>query len=133
MGAGPLAMMPASAPLGVAIAADGLMVIGMVGCCLALTSLGRHFGIRPSARGVVTSGLYAHIRHPLYVFEMLVQLGTLLMVLSPLAIALYAAFVLFQYARTAQEERVLGRRSPNTAPIRRVPPGSSRASSNAGS
>lgn len=108
LGAGPLAMMPiVHEDLRLVVAADLMMAFGMAGCCLTLTSLGRCFGIRPCARGVVTGGVYRWVRHPLYLFEALVQVGTLMLVFSPTALLVFGAFVFLQYGRTLQEERVL--------------------------
>lgn len=114
LGAGPLALMPiVTDDLRVAIAADALMALGMAGCCLTLTRLGRCFGIRPSARGLVTGGIYRWVRHPLYLFEMLVQVGTLALVFSPTAVLVFGGFVLLQYGRTVEEERVLSAAFPD--------------------
>lgn len=64
---GPMVMMPgaiaalAPEPVTVAISAAGLMVV--VGGKL---SLGRSFGLMPANRGVVCTGLYSVVRHPIY-------------------------------------------------------------------
>jgi len=119
LGAGPLAMMPMQHDdLRLVIAADLVMVVGMAGCCLTLTSLGRCFGIRPCARGLVTGGVYRWVRHPLYLFEALVQVGTLMLVFSPVALVVFGAFVFLQYGRTLQEEHVLVAAFPEYAAYR---------------
>lgn len=111
--AGPLALLPiVNGEPAWTIAASALTVFGVAASCLALFTLGKHFGIRPRARGVVSRGVYSRIRHPLYVFETIAQLGTLIVVLSPLALAIFATYVAFQVGRALTEERLLAQTFP---------------------
>jgi protein-S-isoprenylcysteine O-methyltransferase Ste14 len=98
---------PTENGLATALVATALMVAGIAGSCVTLGTLGRSFGVRPGARELVTGGPYRFVRHPLYVFEALTQLGVLLVVLSPFAVALFALHLCLQGWRALLEERVL--------------------------
>ncbi|NTU81799.1 MAG: isoprenylcysteine carboxylmethyltransferase family protein [Chloroflexales bacterium] len=88
-----------------------------VGLCLSAASalvwllarwqLGDAFSVRPRARQLVTHGLYARLRHPVYVFGSLAFLGAFLaMHFWPLLIV-WLAVVLIELGRVRGEERVL--------------------------
>jgi len=97
----------------VAWPAAGLVLVTL-GASLSLVSLlamGRLFGIRPAVRGLVTSGPYRFVRHPMYLSYILADIGynlqewnlvTLLLVLGG-----WAALVYHIHA----EERVLSQHS----------------------
>jgi protein-S-isoprenylcysteine O-methyltransferase Ste14 len=87
--------------------AEALLTIGLVVMAAGLASLGRSFGIMPRARGLVQAGLYRWVRHPIYLGELLVLAGTLLLVVNPLTVAVYAVFVALQVYRLLVEERTL--------------------------
>jgi protein-S-isoprenylcysteine O-methyltransferase Ste14 len=96
-------------------AAEVLMTIGLVIMVFGLLSLGRSFGIMPRARGLVQSGLYRWVRHPIYLGEFLVFAGILMLALSPLTIAVYTVFVGLQVYRLIVEERTLSNAYPDYA------------------
>jgi protein-S-isoprenylcysteine O-methyltransferase Ste14 len=87
----------------------GLVVQGL-GVCLGAVgylALGRSFGLVPAHRGLVTSGIYRVVRHPLYASYIVVELGYLIQ--SP---RLWNAGVLViawtcQGLRLLSEERLL--------------------------
>jgi protein-S-isoprenylcysteine O-methyltransferase Ste14 len=109
----PMALLPITATSAwLTVSANVLMVVGMVGCLVALGWLGRNFGVRPRARGLVTQGPYSFVRHPLYTFEALAQLGVVLVVLCPLAVATFVVYVALQWRRAALEERLLAAAFP---------------------
>jgi protein-S-isoprenylcysteine O-methyltransferase Ste14 len=59
-----------SEPLTVALSAAGLLVV--IGGKL---SLGRSFGLMPANRGIVSTGLYRFVRHPIYLGYLITHVG----------------------------------------------------------
>jgi protein-S-isoprenylcysteine O-methyltransferase Ste14 len=57
-------------PLTIAISAIGLMIV-----VLGKLSLGRSFGLTPANRGVVSTGLYRFVRHPIYLGYLITHVG----------------------------------------------------------
>jgi protein-S-isoprenylcysteine O-methyltransferase Ste14 len=105
------------APL-VTATAEVLTTIGLVVMVVGLASLGRSFGIMPRARGLVQTGLYRWVRHPVYLGELLVLTGLLLLVAHPLTVSVYAVFVALQVYRLIVEERTLALVYPEYAEYR---------------
>jgi protein-S-isoprenylcysteine O-methyltransferase Ste14 len=89
-----------------------LLLVGNVLAVYCLAHLGRSFSIMPEARGLVTSGLYRHIRHPLYLAEMIAAAGTVLQYLSPWTGLIFAVQIAFQLRRMHNEEQVLTAKFP---------------------
>lgn len=91
---------------------EGGLVLVTLAACLSLASLltlGRFFGIRPALRGLVTSGPYRVVRHPMYLSYVMGDIGynlqewnsgTVLLTLAGWGASLY---------RIQAEERVLSR------------------------
>jgi len=84
-----------------------LVTLGAGLSLISLLAMGRLFGVRPALRGLVTSGPYRFVRHPLYLSYVLADIGynlqewnfvTLLLVLVGWASLVY---------RIHAEERVL--------------------------
>lgn len=69
--------------------------------------LGRSFGIVAANRGVVCSGPYRLVRHPIYLGYVVTHAGFLLSNLSVRNVLIYAAAYAFQIARIYAEERIL--------------------------
>jgi protein-S-isoprenylcysteine O-methyltransferase Ste14 len=61
----------------VAWPAAGLVLVTLAAglSLVSLLSMGRRFGVRPALRGLVTSGPYRFVRHPMYVSYMLADIG----------------------------------------------------------
>jgi protein-S-isoprenylcysteine O-methyltransferase Ste14 len=91
---------------------DMSLACGMIWAIYALTYLGKRFSIVPEARGLVTSGPYRFVRHPIYVGEIVAGVGLILPTLFTLHILLFAVFLGAQVARTYFEERILRRAYP---------------------
>lgn len=70
-------------------------------------ALGRSFGIVAANRGVVSSGPYRIVRHPIYLGYLVTHAGFLLSNMSGRNVAIYAAAYIFQFARIHAEERLL--------------------------
>lgn len=75
----------------------------------AKLALGRSFGLVPADRGLVCSGPYRAVRHPMYAAYLVVQAALVAAHASARNVALYALFVALLAARIALEERVLAR------------------------
>jgi protein-S-isoprenylcysteine O-methyltransferase Ste14 len=107
--------------LGAVVMAAGVLVMGW-----SARSLGRNLtpGIEPlQGAELVTTGAYAHVRHPIYAGVVLLLAGYTL-VWSNWTLALLAGFIALQYfqAKARAEERWLMERFPAyQAYMRRVP------------
>ena len=84
-----------------------LIGVGSLASLLVLWRLGKSFSIMPEARTLVTTGPYAHARHPLYAVEMITIIGMALQFAQPWAAILTALVLTFLVLRTVFEERVL--------------------------
>jgi protein-S-isoprenylcysteine O-methyltransferase Ste14 len=74
---------------------------------LARYQLGSSFSVRPEARQLVTHGLYARIRNPIYLFGWIFNAGLVLFFGRPLLVLLLLPLVPLQLVRVRREERVL--------------------------
>jgi len=84
-----------------------LVLGGTVFATYAVLGLGRSLSILPEARGLVTRGPYAMIRHPLYLGELVALLGVTVQYFSEWAVLLLLLQCAFQVGRMRNEERVL--------------------------
>ena len=84
-----------------------VVIVGTMFTIWALATLGRCFGLLPEVRGLVRSGPYALMRHPVYVGEAISALGIVIAKPHPLVLLAWMAFVGLQYWRTIYEERAL--------------------------
>jgi protein-S-isoprenylcysteine O-methyltransferase Ste14 len=73
----------------------------------ARIQLGPAFSLTPQARGLVTSGLYAKLRHPVYTFGTIAALGALLALQIWPLFAIGVALVPITLLRVRREEQVL--------------------------
>ncbi len=103
-----LAMLPRQELPPTALAISSVLIIsGMLTSFVVLRWLGRAFSIMAEARRLVTHGPYRYVRHPLYVCEELAVIGTLILVISPLAVVIFVMHAVFQVRRMVNEESVL--------------------------
>lgn len=101
-------------------AVAGVFLIGGMGYAIwALSTLGRCLSMMPEVRGLVTSGPYARVRHPLYLGEMIATLGVLIPILSPRNVAIFVVFCGLQLWRSRYEEAALSSAFPEYAEYRR--------------
>ena len=70
-------------------------------------SLSTSLGITPVDRGLVTSGPYRRVRHPLYAFEIVFCLGYWLGNLTWWNVAVWALLAGIQVARALREEKAI--------------------------
>ena len=103
-----IAALPHSAPAPwLRITGLTLTILGTVGSIYAALYLGRSFSIFPQARGLVLSGPYKYLRHPLYVAEWIAVVGMSLQFAQPWALLIAGASLLIQFPRMSYEEAVL--------------------------
>lgn len=74
---------------------------------LARIQLGRSFAVRALAKELVTHGLYAKIRNPVYVFGSLFIAGLILAIGRPIWLLILVLLVPLQVIRARKEARVL--------------------------
>ena len=85
-----------------------IQAAGVVGWAVALSTLGRSFGVVPADRGLVRHGPYRFIRHPIYAFETLFFIGYLAAVPTPRTFIVIAVWAVLQVVRIIREERIIG-------------------------
>jgi protein-S-isoprenylcysteine O-methyltransferase Ste14 len=84
--------------------------LALVGLGLLLRVLARGWKVENSQGHLVTTGLYAFIRHPLYVASFLIGLGLCLILGDPLVLVAYVVVYLLMHAWVIRgEERWLAR------------------------
>lgn len=94
-----------------ALAAVGL-ALALAGQALRVLTIGLDYIKRGGKRKriyadrLVTGGIYAHCRNPMYTGNVLIALGVLLVAGNPWAIVIGAAFVLFAYSAIIRGEEV---------------------------
>jgi protein-S-isoprenylcysteine O-methyltransferase Ste14 len=69
--------------------------------------LGASFAVTPRAKSLVTTGLYAWIQHPMYVFLDLFLLSVLVVIGSPALFVAWVIIVAIQAIQSRREERIL--------------------------
>ena len=89
-----------------------LLVVGLVGYVLALWSLlalGTSFGLGPADRGLIQTGPYRLVRHPMYLGELLFRAAVGFMAPNRLtALLLVLALLVLQCMRIVREEQIIG-------------------------
>lgn len=118
LGVGMLQLPVAQLGLGMQLLAAALVGVGSLASMFVLWRLGKSFSIMPEARTLVTSGPYAHARHPLYGVEMITIIGTALQFAQPWAALMALGVVVLLVIRTIFEERVLSEAYPEYAAYR---------------
>jgi protein-S-isoprenylcysteine O-methyltransferase Ste14 len=104
----PVLLRPSGSPSGrlIVVSAVG-QIVGLAIMIASLGVLSRSFGIVAANRGIKTRGLYAWIRHPLYLGESVFFVSFLPSALSYRNASLVAVFILVQVVRSYQEEALL--------------------------
>jgi protein-S-isoprenylcysteine O-methyltransferase Ste14 len=92
----------------VAQSALTLELAGVILSQIARIYMGRSFGILPANRGIVSSGPFKAVRHPIYLGWVLLSLGFVLAFPSARNLILLAASIPFLAWRIGLEEELLG-------------------------
>jgi protein-S-isoprenylcysteine O-methyltransferase Ste14 len=87
-----------------------LVVVGLALLTLARLQLGSAFSITPQATTLVTRGLYARIRNPVYVFGFVLIGGLMLYANRPQLLLLLGPIAVLQTVRARREAKVLEER-----------------------
>jgi protein-S-isoprenylcysteine O-methyltransferase Ste14 len=85
----------------------GLVAVSTPFWFAARWQLAGSFSVTAQARELVTSGLYAKVRHPVYVFGSVSWLGAVMTLLGWKALVIWVGVLAIQFARVRREERVL--------------------------
>ncbi len=123
----PLVKPSVLAPLAPEALTVGLSAIGLLIVIGGKISLGRSFGLIPANRGIVSTGLYRLVRHPIYLGYLITHLAFVAANPTVWNIALLLTADIALLARAVCEERTLARddayRSYQTRVRWRVVPG----------
>lgn len=95
-------LVPALEGVGIA-----LFVIGNTTQAWAKLTLRRSFGVAPANRGIKRNGPYRFVRHPMYAGYLIVHIGILILMFSPINLVIYAIGWWAQILRILAEERLL--------------------------
>jgi protein-S-isoprenylcysteine O-methyltransferase Ste14 len=102
---------PLIRPLGTALLPDlGTAVVSGLGLSVVIAgklALGRSFGLMPANRGIVSSGIYRIVRHPIYAGYVVTHAAFLAAHLSPLNVLLLVVSDVSLFVRAMYEERTL--------------------------
>jgi protein-S-isoprenylcysteine O-methyltransferase Ste14 len=118
-----------AAPLFANVGGAAALPIALIAplCVIALSlqiaaklNLNRSFGIIPANRGVVTTGFYAVVRHPIYASYVLGHIAFLLLNPTLWNAGVYVLGLALQVMRMSAEERLLGNDPAYRAYLRRV-------------
>jgi protein-S-isoprenylcysteine O-methyltransferase Ste14 len=85
----------------------GIIIPSFVLLLIAYNHLGGSFAITPQANELVTKGVYARIRHPIYVFGALLFLGFAMVTRGVLSCALLVIAIVDGIRRARKENRTL--------------------------
>jgi protein-S-isoprenylcysteine O-methyltransferase Ste14 len=85
----------------------GLLVLVFAWIAIARIQLGRSFSVTPQATQLVTTGVYARIRHPIYLASPFLLLAFSLVMATWWPLLLLVAVIPMQIARARREEAIL--------------------------
>jgi protein-S-isoprenylcysteine O-methyltransferase Ste14 len=86
-----------------------LMLVGLPLVVLARLQLGSAFAFAPQAKGLVTTGLYSRIPHPMYVFLDVALLGGITLLRQAWLLVPWVGLVAVQVLQARRETSILER------------------------
>ena len=84
-----------------------IMITALLAGIAAIVTLGCSFGVVPANRGIKQNGLYRFVRHPIYSFYIIFDLGLICISFSPRNAVVFLGFVIACYLRASYEEKLL--------------------------
>ena len=84
-----------------------LILVGLPLLAAGRRQLGSAFSMAPRAKGLVTSGLYSKIPHPMYVFLDMALLGGIVVLRQPWLLVVWCGLVAIQVWQARREAKVL--------------------------
>jgi protein-S-isoprenylcysteine O-methyltransferase Ste14 len=84
-----------------------LAIVGYASVVTARIQLGNSFSVQPKAKALVTHGLYARMRHPMYVFVDLMIVGVILALRLYWLLIVFVPMMIFQVIQARREAKVL--------------------------
>ena len=107
---GPLLLRPAAVvPIAPEVLTVALSALGFLVVIAGKISLGRSFGLIPANRGIVSTGLYRLVRHPIYLGYLITHVAFIAANPTVWNIALLVTADIALLARAVCEERTLAR------------------------
>lgn len=100
-------LIPGARVAGVGLLPEAMLFVGIAISFGAKLQLRRSFGIVAANRGVKKTGLYAMVRHPMYLGYFFVQGGMLLLNFGYWNLAVLTLWAVLQIERVRAEERML--------------------------
>jgi protein-S-isoprenylcysteine O-methyltransferase Ste14 len=94
-------------PTPMRIAGLAIMISAFVLLLVARMQLGAAFSVKARASELVTTGIYARIRNPIYVFGGLMIAGIIVWTQRPIFLLIFALLIPLQIFRVRREEQVL--------------------------
>ncbi len=84
-----------------------LSAVGLLIVVVGKVSLGRSFGLTPANRGIVCTGVYRFVRHPIYLGYLITHIGFLMANMAPWNMVLLGAADVALVLRAIREEHTL--------------------------
>lgn len=97
-----------------------MQALGIVWQLFAKASLSRSFGILPANRGVVSSGAYRVVRHPIYLGYLIADVGFLLVNFGLQNLLVFGFQFAMQFVRIVREEKLLSTDANYCAYLKKV-------------
>jgi protein-S-isoprenylcysteine O-methyltransferase Ste14/rhodanese-related sulfurtransferase len=89
--------------------------VGFLGAFISYRELGRNFRVFAAPRlsgTLITSGIYSHVRHPMYTSVIIMFMGYIIFFNSLLSAPLWLAFSALYIVKSIKEERIIIQRFP---------------------